>query len=94
MSFKVGLVTEEREEKDTLILDTCNIISVFYLLLHKEIQRKEGHSGKSECLPFKASKTSESLVWVSFRMGFATEKGRKGRPNHFKSLGRPSSNMI
>ena len=30
------ILLQKKEEEDTLILDTCNIISVSYFLLHKE----------------------------------------------------------
>ena len=42
------VLLQRKEEKDNLILDTCNSISVFYFLLHKEIviERQEGHIGK------------------------------------------------
>ena len=39
--FQVGFPTE-KEEKDILILDTCNIISLCYFLLRQEIQRISG----------------------------------------------------
>ena len=60
------VLLQKKEEKDTLILDTCNMMSFFYFLLCKEIRRKEGHSRKRERLSFKVSKTSASPVRVSF----------------------------
>ena len=39
--FQVSFPTE-KEEKDILILDTCNIISLCYFLLRQETQRISG----------------------------------------------------
>ena len=36
------VLLQKKEKKDILILDTCNIISLCYFLLRKEIQRISG----------------------------------------------------
>ena len=74
------VLLQQKAEKDTLILDTCNIISFCYFLLRKEVKRKNCHSGKRERLSFKVSTASESLVWVSFEGAFCYRNRKKRTP--------------
>ena len=74
-----------KEKQDTLILDTCNIISFFYCLLRKERGRQRWKKGSA----FPSSFQNRSL-WCGcpVKVG-GYRKGRKGHPKHSKKLGQP-----
>ena len=75
-----------KEKQDTLILDTCNIISFFYCLLRKE--RQEGNGGKRGAPFLQVSKIGVSGVGVLLRW-VATEKEEKDTRNTLKNLDNP-----
>ena len=80
------VLLQKKEDKSTLILGTCNIISFWYFLLRKEIKRKEGSSGKSERLSFKFSTIGVSGAGVLLRWGSLQKKEAKDTRNTLKIL--------
>ena len=88
VSFKGGFLLQKKEEKSTLILGTCNIISFCYFLLRKERQQRS--SGKSEHLACKASKIGVSGAGVLLRWVSLQKKEEKDTRNTlYKHLGHP-----
>ena len=84
------VLLQKKEEKQTLILDTCNIISVSYFFLRKEWNERKATVENASAFPSRLPKHRSLWCGCPFKEVFTTEKGRKGRPKHSKHLGRPS----
>ena len=81
------VLLQRKQEKDTLILDTCKT-SFRCVISFCAKKHNEGKATVEKSSAFPSRFPQHRSLWrgCPFKMGFATEKGRKGRPKHSNSL--------